>query len=55
MPDALSPLFVFLYRFGSLWAVGLIGVAAWSRAGGAWRATSSSPGSVRGSSAACSA
>src|SRR4029079_6377168 len=28
MPDALSPLFVFLYRFGSLWAVGLVGVAA---------------------------
>ena len=28
LPDALSPVFVFLYRFGTLWAVGLIGVAA---------------------------
>jgi uncharacterized membrane protein YbhN (UPF0104 family) len=28
LPDALSPLFVTLYRFGSLWAVGIVVVAA---------------------------
>jgi uncharacterized membrane protein YbhN (UPF0104 family)/tRNA A-37 threonylcarbamoyl transferase component Bud32 len=28
LPDALAPLFEFLYRFGALWAVGLVVVAA---------------------------
>ena len=28
LPDALAPLFEFLYRFGALWALGLVVVAA---------------------------
>jgi hypothetical protein len=52
MPNA-EPLFVFLYQFGSLWAVGLIGVAA--LVARRWRLAATLPLTLgNGSSGACS-